>query len=169
MTAHRRPTIVFSDAERGRCRWCGETILHEAGPKEGEINRRRRWHPTCWEAYEASDPREARRRVRKRDRTICAQCHLNTNRLAREVRGRGRARILREKGFVPRRSLWELDHIVPLIDGGGHELENLQTLCTPCHKKKTAQEASQRAAQPRPSPEPGAEPPEPAPGLELNG
>ncbi|MAI81052.1 MAG: hypothetical protein CL917_19080 [Deltaproteobacteria bacterium] len=54
-------------------------------------------------------------------------------------------RALRERGFVPRRSLWELDHILPLVDGGGHELENLQTLCTPCHKKKTAEEARRRA------------------------
>ncbi|HIG00963.1 MAG TPA: HNH endonuclease [Myxococcales bacterium] len=167
MTAHRRPVIAFSEAERGRCRWCGEAILHDAGPKKGEVNRRRRWHPACLETYEASDPREARRRVRKRDRTICAHCQLNTNRLARQLRGRGRARTLREKGFVPRRSLWELDHIIPLIDGGSHELENLQTLCKPCHKKKTAQEASQRATRLRISPE--AESSEPAPELGLNG
>ena len=56
-------------------------------------------------------------------------------------------RALRERGFVPRRSLWELDHIVPLVDGGSHDPSNLQTLCTPCHKNKTAQEARQRAAQ----------------------
>jgi hypothetical protein len=55
-------------------------------------------------------------------------------------------RALRDRGFVPRRSLWELDHIVPLVDGGSHEPSNLQTLCTPCHKKKTAQEARERAA-----------------------
>ena len=45
---------------------------------------------------------------------------------------------LRERGFVPRRSLWELDHIVPLVDGGSHDPSNLQTLCTPCHAKETA-------------------------------
>lgn len=145
MSDHRRPPILFSDAERGRCRWCGETILHESGPKQGQVNRRRRWHPQCVEAYDASDPREARRRVRRRDRTVCAHCRLDTNALRRRVRGRGRTRILREKGFVPRRSLWELDHIVPLVDGGTHDLDNLQTLCTPCHKKKTAAEARERA------------------------
>jgi len=63
-------------------------------------------------------------------------------------------RALRERGFVPRRSLWELDHIVPLVDGGSHDPSNLQTLCTPCHKKKTAQEARQRAAQRSESPAP---------------
>ncbi len=110
------------------------------------MNARRRWHPACVEEYEASDPREARRRVRLRDRGICRACGLDTRRLAREMRGRGRARRLRERGFHPRRSLWELDHIVPLIEGGSHEADNLQTLCVPCHRAKTASEARQRAA-----------------------
>ena len=30
---------------------------------------------------------------------------------------------------------------MPLVDGGSHEPSNLQTLCTPCHKRKTAEEA----------------------------
>jgi 5-methylcytosine-specific restriction endonuclease McrA len=53
---------------------------------------------------------------------------------------------MREKGFVPRQSLWELDHKVPLIDGGTHALSNLQTLCVPCHHSKSALEHSERAA-----------------------
>ncbi len=146
MTAHRRPEIRFSDAPRGTCRWCGEPILHESGSKQGKPDFRRRWHPDCVDFYNQSDPREARRTVRKRDRGHCAECGLDTNALRRKIRGRGSHRRLRELGFKPRKSLWELDHIVPLIDGGGHELSNLQTLCTPCHKRKTALEASQRRA-----------------------
>lgn len=145
MTAHRRPSIRFSDAARGICRWCGKAILHESGEKKGELNRRRRWHPSCVDAYNASDPREARRLVRKRDRGICASCGLDTRKLARSVKGRGRTKKLRDLGFKPRRSLWELDHIMPLIDGGGHDLANLQTLCVPCHKTKSAAEAQGRA------------------------
>ena len=145
MTAHRRPTIRFSDAPRGTCRWCGEAILHQSGEKRGERNRRRRWHPACVDRYTESDPREARRRVRKRDRGRCAQCRVDTHKIRREVKGRGRAKKLRTLGYKIRGSLWELDHVVPLIDGGSHELANLQTLCTPCHKKKTAEEARGRA------------------------
>ena len=48
-----------------------------------------------------------------------------------------------ERGFVRRRSLWELDHVVPLIDGGGHEPSNLQTLCVPCHREKSARELAE--------------------------
>lgn len=144
MSAHRRPEIRFSDAPRGTCRWCGEAILHERGDKRGRLDRRRRWHPACVDAYNASDPREARRRVRRRDRGVCAGCGLDTYALKRRLRGRGSHRKLRELGFKPRKSLWELDHVVPLIDGGGHELRNLQTLCTPCHKRKTAEEAARR-------------------------
>lgn len=40
---------------------------------------------------------------------------------------------------------WAADHIVPLVDGGTFDIENLQTLCLACHKQKTAREASARA------------------------
>lgn len=142
---HRRPTIQFSDAPRGTCRWCGETILYGAGDKQGRVDLRRRWHPACVDEYNASDPRELRRLVRKRDRGVCAACGLDTHALRREVRGKGRTAKLRELGFKRRGSLWELDHIVPLIEGGGHELANLQTLCVPCHRAKSAQETRARA------------------------
>ena len=153
MTAHRRPEIRFSDAPRGFCRWCGEQILHEDGPKAGEPNLRRRWHPACVEIYNDSDPREVRRRLRRRDRGRCAECGLDTLALKKSLKGRGMARALRERGFVPRRSLWEVDHIVPLVDGGNHEMTNLQSLCTPCHKRKTASEASARAQRAKPGPD----------------
>ncbi len=43
----------------------------------------------------------------------------------------------------------EVDHIVPVAQGGSNELENLQTLCKTCHSRKTSEEtgfgASRRA------------------------
>jgi 5-methylcytosine-specific restriction protein A len=43
-------------------------------------------------------------------------------------------------------SLWQADHVVPVVEGGGGcGLENLRTLCTPCHKKATAALAARRA------------------------
>jgi 5-methylcytosine-specific restriction protein A len=146
---HRRPEIPFTDAPRGSCRWCGESILYDSGAKRGTLDRRRRWHPACVAAYNATDPRELRRRVRRRDGGVCALCRVNTNQLRRAFKGRGMWARMRAKGFVPRRSLWELDHRVPLIDGGTHDLSNLQTLCVPCHRDKSAREHSARAAQSR--------------------
>lgn len=149
MSSHRRPEIPFSDAPRATCRWCGEPIVYQSGPRRGRPDRRRRWHPQCVDAYNQTDPREARRLVRGRDRGRCAECGLDTYALRRRIRGRGSHRKLRELGFVPHRSLWELDHRIPLIDGGSHELSNLQTLCTPCHRRKTAREASERRSRRR--------------------
>ena len=37
-----------------------------------------------------------------------------------------------------RSSLWDADHIVPVVEGGGEcELENLRTLCLRCHRVET--------------------------------
>lgn len=43
------------------------------------------------------------------------------------------------------RTLWEADHIEPLIDGGSFRLDNVCTLCQPCHIAKTSNEAKWRA------------------------
>ena len=40
---------------------------------------------------------------------------------------------------------WEADHIVPVAEGGGEtSLDNFQTLCVPCHQKKTRQQAADK-------------------------
>lgn len=39
----------------------------------------------------------------------------------------------------------EVDHRLPLIDGGGEDEGNLWGLCHDCHADKTAREASRRA------------------------
>jgi 5-methylcytosine-specific restriction endonuclease McrA len=37
------------------------------------------------------------------------------------------------------RSLWEADHIIPVIEGGGEcDLDSIRTLCLRCHRKATA-------------------------------
>lgn len=46
---------------------------------------------------------------------------------------------LRAVGFYDwPRSLWEADHIVPRVEGGSNKLDNLRTLCVPCHKAETS-------------------------------
>ncbi|XP_052354899.1 LOW QUALITY PROTEIN: DNA annealing helicase and endonuclease ZRANB3-like [Oncorhynchus keta] len=41
---------------------------------------------------------------------------------------------------------WQVDHIRPVYSGGGQcSLDNLQTLCTVCHRTRTAQQAKDRS------------------------
>ncbi|XP_033837067.1 DNA annealing helicase and endonuclease ZRANB3 isoform X1 [Periophthalmus magnuspinnatus] len=41
---------------------------------------------------------------------------------------------------------WQVDHITPVYSGGGQcSLDNLQTLCTVCHRQRTAQQAKERS------------------------
>lgn len=47
--------------------------------------------------------------------------------------------------FNAPRGTWQIDHAVPICDGGKTSLRNLQILCTSCHDKKTAIEKSRVA------------------------
>jgi len=51
-----------------------------------------------------------------------------------------------------RRTFWDMDHIEEVVRGGSYKLENLMTLCQPCHKAKTARLAAERAAERRGQP-----------------
>ena len=52
-------------------------------------------------------------------------------------------------GFdVHRSTFWDCDHCISVVEGGGEcGIENYQTLCQPCHKRKTAQLTRRLAAQ----------------------
>ena len=83
----------------------------------------------CSEAfYIKSRPDHARLRVFERDNGICAKCGKDV------FEGTGRKPRSRGTG-----DLWQADHIVPVIEGGGEcTLDNLRTLCTSCHNAETA-------------------------------
>ncbi len=90
-----------------------------------------------------------RRRVYKRDRGVCVNCRLNTEKIHRRVtalppQARMVAMMLLEsKGFNRGdiSILWEADHILALDEGGKDVLDNLQTLCIPCHKEKSGEQS----------------------------
>lgn len=79
--------------------------------------------------------------VRKRDNEICALCNRDMKvqkrdwmKLKPDYRQSGWAvhqQWLRECPNV------NYDHIVPFSEGGMTVLENIRTLCEPCHKKRT--------------------------------
>lgn len=132
--------------EPGRCMWCGLMIelvdpsdhrrarrcyhrgdAHERGDRNclGEMRGSR-----CWSARDAL---LWVARHKHDGRAWCAACGLV---VAQMTAGRPGGECAEP---------WEADHIVPLEDGGAHELANFQALCTPCHVAKTAAEASARA------------------------
>lgn len=76
--------------------------------------------PECVAERLKSDQGRIRYAVQFRDKGLCASCG---------VQGRP----------------WQADHIVPLVEGGTHDMENLRTLCVPCHKVETAALARRRA------------------------
>ena len=62
--------------------------------------------------------RRLKQKIHLRDQWTCCQCGHVTTQL-------------------------ELDHIVNVAKGGTDDEANLQSLCAPCHKKKTSKESKQ--------------------------
>ena len=85
---------------------------------------------------------DIRRALKKRDKEVCQICGLDCKLLKRIVnKVLDKAFLLTlfgwSKGKIKNPSLWEADHIIPLVEGGTHELTNLRTVCIPCHAKET--------------------------------
>jgi 5-methylcytosine-specific restriction endonuclease McrA len=107
-----------------------------------------------------SDPGYLREKVLERDRGVCAACGLDclqAERDLRRLRGAARLKALMDWGFgararavtraVTRKTLWDADHIVPVVEGGGEcDLENIRTLCLKCHRVATAALRARRRA-----------------------
>jgi 5-methylcytosine-specific restriction protein A len=121
------------------CRWCELEILA----------RRRRTFCSdyCVDQWRLrTDPGYLRDQVFARDRGVCRLCQADTVAIyAALKRARGAARtaglsLYGLKSIAARRSLWDADHIRPVAEGGGQcDLDNLRTLCLPCHREVTAQ------------------------------
>ncbi len=127
--------------ENGRplCRWCELEILAK--------RRRTFCSDDCVHQHRLrTDPSYLRDQVFARDRGRCSLCHADTVAIYNALkRSRGKARLAGlsfygMKTISSRRSLWDADHIVPVAEGGGQcDLDNLRTLCVPCHREATAQ------------------------------
>lgn len=142
--------------QKGVCRWCG-----------GKVGRgRRTWcSQKCVDDYRIrAEPSYASHLVGKRDGGICRACGMDTCKLERTLwslfdrpmwsmkRDRYSTKSDRAIREIARwalermgfgkvawpRKLWERDHIVAVVEGGGGcGLDNYQTLCIPCHRAKT--------------------------------
>jgi 5-methylcytosine-specific restriction endonuclease McrA len=129
-------TLPQGASGRNLCRWCSLEV-----PK-GRLTFCSDYCVHEWRLR--SDPGYLRECVFERDRGVCAVCGIDT--LAefshmKRLRGTGRLARFAAWGLRPgsRRSLWDADHIVPVVEGGGEcDLDNLRTLCLKCHRKATA-------------------------------
>ena len=155
-------TISISDLgprRRGKCTWCKGPV------KKPKIY----WcSEECVHEYRIrSDSSYARDQVFKRDKGICCGCDLDTEALKREYLEQREALVreatqdlderyerlgvkLKLQKFRPRNlateHLWEMDHIIPVVEGGGAcGLDNLRTLCLSCHKEESAKLAKRLA------------------------
>lgn len=134
---------------RNLCRWCNLEV-----PK-GRLTFCSDWCVEEWRLR--SDPGYLREKVLERDRGICAACGvdcLGVERQLRRLRGAARLKVFLEWGLRAgaRKSLWDADHIVPVVEGGGEcDLANIRTLCLKCHRAATAElRARLRVTEPRP-------------------
>jgi 5-methylcytosine-specific restriction endonuclease McrA len=106
-----------------------------------------------------TNPSYVRQQVFKRDKGVCRSCGFNADIMVKGLESlRCASSGSKEKwdayracsntlGLIPRKSLWDADHIKPVVeDGGGCGLENYQTLCVWCHKEKTARQKANKKA-----------------------
>jgi 5-methylcytosine-specific restriction endonuclease McrA len=146
-----------------QCRWCSTEVKPP----------RRNWcSQACVDEYkDLNDWGWILQKVFKRDAGVCAECGHDTEQL-RRILGHAfrredvhtvswtrryisisfvREETERRMGFKPAQSYWECDHILERVRDGTNAMENLQTLCVPCHKRKTARLAADRAIERRES------------------
>jgi 5-methylcytosine-specific restriction endonuclease McrA len=131
---------------RNLCRWC---------QTETKPPRKTFCSAECVHEWEIRfNHRYARQQVRKRDKGICAHCGIDCVKLRKELNNLSYdERIIKAQSLgipnhrIHRGSLWDLDHIVEVQDGGGMcSLDNYQILCPACHLKKGKLEREKRKA-----------------------
>lgn len=106
------PGVVKSQEQRGYC--------DKHADQRSNWNKRPQRTGSTTERGYGHAWRKLRERVLQRDDYLCLQC--------------------RAKALIVEAT--DVDHIIPKHDGGTDELSNLQSLCAPCHKEKTAKEDS---------------------------
>ena len=134
---------------QGACGWCGAALPQA----------RRSWcSDRCGDAFWANHWWSvARQSAKRRDRYRCKRC--GTRAPKRPVAGAYASRpkylaAMRAWRAEKRTARMEVNHIVPCrgrhkaLDCA-HHLDNLETLCPPCHKEHTAALPRPRASAPR--------------------
>lgn len=121
---------------RGLCRWCALEV------PRGRFTFCSQYCVHEWKLR--TQPGYLRAQVFLRDRGVCSGCGIDTVAALRQLRrsrGANRAALMAQwsPGRRRRASLWDADHILPVVEGGGEcDLGNIRTLCLRCHRAVTA-------------------------------
>jgi 5-methylcytosine-specific restriction protein A len=138
-----RKNLPKGPGGRNLCRWCNLEV------PQGRVTFCSDWCVEEWRLR--TDPGYVREKVFERDKGVCAGCETDCEavwRHLKRLRGAARLKLQKEWGLRPgsRKSLWDADHIVPVVEGGGEcDLANLRTLCLKCHRAATAELRKRRA------------------------
>lgn len=159
-----RRGVIIRPPGVGACTWCGCAVTEP---------RRRTWcSQRCVDFYKATQPDHQRRLVQERDQGRCQSCGIDCARrrwalrrwrlllhrrglagealrlhMAESLSTRGLPTSTRQlESWMGRRRLWDVDHVVPIWEGGHpYDLRNLRTLCPWCHARETSEGAARRA------------------------
>jgi len=144
-----RDSLAKGPNGRNLCRWCNLEV-----PK-GRQTFCSDWCVEEWRLR--TDPGYLREKVLDRDKGVCAQCRVDCVAAwlhLKRLRGPGRLKAFAGWGLRvgSRKSLWDADHIVPVVEGGGEcDLANIRTLCLKCHRVATLElRQRRRGSEPRP-------------------
>ncbi|KAK2856896.1 hypothetical protein Q5P01_005631 [Channa striata] len=137
---------------------------HQACATTAEAWNNRFCSHRCQEEFQLrSSQTFMRSRVLEVEQGICQHCGLHAHDLFMKVRDAppSKRKEMLENSWLAQLSLrqlneiirapvegdfWQVDHIRPVYSGGGQcSLDNLQTLCTVCHKNRTSQQAKERS------------------------
>lgn len=114
-----REGLVLPGSERGPdgerlCRWCRSEV---------EAPRRAWCSDECVQRYQRVWTWGAMRDlIRERDEEACQRCGTTDPPSPKRARS-----------WQQRTDPWDVDHIVPVADGGTDDPANLRLLCIPCH------------------------------------
>ena len=119
--------------QKGFCRGCGDPV------GKGRSS----WCSSI--CYARHEPSIVKRRTFERDKGICQICGLDLIKAKKDWQQKlddnpwGKigwdafCKIKKEKPKV------NFDHVIPFSEGGATVIENMRTLCEPCHKARTKQ------------------------------
>jgi len=139
-----RANLAKGPNGRSLCRWCNLEV-----PK-GRFTFCSDWCVEEWRFR--TDPGYLREKVLERDRGVCSSCGVDCLAAWRDLkrlRGAARLKAWMDWGLRAgsRKSLWDADHLVPVIEGGGEcDLDNIRTLCLKCHRQATAELRKRRGS-----------------------